>query len=53
MMFKWIFHVCFNKCFYLERSCYGVTGIILKCSECGKRFKVGYKDLQSKTGEKV
>jgi len=39
-----IFKRLFHRCILLERSCKGVTGMILKCKECGRRFKIEWED---------
>ena len=31
-------------CMILEKSCKGVTGMILKCKNCGRRFKILWED---------
>jgi hypothetical protein len=34
----------FHQCLLLEKSCRGVTGLILKCKECDRRFKIEWSD---------
>ena len=36
----------FHRCHYLERSCKGITGMILKCKECDRRYKIEWGDYE-------
>lgn len=40
---KW-FKRFFHCCILLEKSAKGVTGMILKCKECKRRFKIEWDD---------
>ena len=35
------------RCFHLERSSKALTGMILKCKNCERRFKVSWSDYKS------
>ena len=36
----------FHRCIILERSSKGLTGMILKCKDCGRRFKIDWDDYK-------
>ncbi len=45
-IFKWILlKLTFHRCFNLKISCRGITGIILKCDICERRYKIEWCDF--------
>lgn len=36
----------FHRCFLLERSCKGINGMIMKCTECERRFVIRWEDYK-------
>ena len=41
-LLKYMFH----RCVLLKRSSKGITGMILKCEVCGRRYKIQWDDYQ-------
>lgn len=37
----------FCRCIFLEKSCKGITGMILKCKDCDRRYKILWDDYNT------
>ena len=40
------FQRLFHNCLCLEFSCKGVSGVILKCKDCGNRYAIKWEDFE-------
>jgi len=36
----------FHHCLCLELSCKGISGLILKCKDCGRRYAIKWDDYK-------